>query len=47
MSERSADVNISHREMPSWDAHLEFIRRKPYTAWYLIRVDESMSARSI
>lgn len=29
-------VNISHREMPTWEEHVEFIRSVPYPLWYLI-----------
>jgi len=35
LSERTANQNISHRRMPSWAEHTEFVRRKPYLAWYL------------
>lgn len=41
LEERSAEVNISHRTMPSWRRHLAFIRARPYRAWYLIRVGET------
>ena len=34
--ERKRNVNISHREMPSWRQHCKFIARRPYAAWYLI-----------
>jgi RimJ/RimL family protein N-acetyltransferase len=37
---RSKSVNISHREMPSWKKHTEFIASKPYSAWYLILESE-------
>ena len=36
LKERTPDVNISHRDLPSWDEHLAFIASKPYTAWYII-----------
>ena len=30
------DINISHARMPTFDEHQEFVRSKPYRAWYLI-----------
>jgi RimJ/RimL family protein N-acetyltransferase len=42
LQERNADVNISHRAMPTWRQHLAFIRARPYRAWYLIRVGPSL-----
>lgn len=38
MKERQDDphVNISHAELPSWDAHLAFVRSVPYFHWDLI-----------
>jgi RimJ/RimL family protein N-acetyltransferase len=36
LQERTPDVNISHRQMPSWKEHLNFISRRPYAAWYVI-----------
>jgi hypothetical protein len=35
--ERKPNVNISHRQMPTWKQHVKFIAKKPYIAWYLIR----------
>jgi RimJ/RimL family protein N-acetyltransferase len=34
--ERPPEANISHEVMPTWEDHLDFIRSKPYRAWYLI-----------
>jgi len=39
MEERTDAVNISHRAMPTWSAHVKFVRSKPYKAWYLIEAD--------
>jgi RimJ/RimL family protein N-acetyltransferase len=41
LGERSPEVNISHRAMPSWEQHCAFVASKPYDAWYLIEVDGS------
>ena len=37
--EREAHESISHRIMPGWNEHCEFIDSKPYEAWYLIYED--------
>ncbi len=34
--ERDDTVNISHKEMPSYKDHLEFIDSTPYPYWYLM-----------
>ena len=39
MQERSPEVNISHKQLPSWEAHLKFIESRPYKAWFLVDVD--------
>jgi RimJ/RimL family protein N-acetyltransferase len=39
LAERAPEVNISHKEMPTWEAHLKFIASRPYESWYLIEVD--------
>lgn len=38
LQEREPHVNISHRVMPTWQQHCKFIARRPYAAWYLIKV---------
>ena len=38
LATRPSRVNISHRRMPTYAAHAAFLRRKPYKAWYLVRV---------
>lgn len=39
LREREPHQSISHKEMPSWDAHCSFIAGRPYLAWYLVQVD--------
>ena len=34
LKEREPNQNISHKEMPTWDAHCAFIQSRPYEAWY-------------
>lgn len=36
LSERDETVNISHRRMPTWAEHVQFVESGPYRAWYLI-----------
>lgn len=38
---RDPAVNISHRKMPTFNQHLQFIRSAPYAAWYIISDNES------
>jgi RimJ/RimL family protein N-acetyltransferase len=38
LSERSPEVNISHRAMPTPAEHAAFIASRPYAHWYLIDV---------
>lgn len=40
MEERTPVVNISHRALPDWDAHLAFVAAHPYDAWYLIEAED-------
>lgn len=39
LAERKPHQNISHKEMPSYDDHVKFVRSKPYKEWYLIYCD--------
>ncbi len=36
MKEREPEINISHRELPSFEQHRQFVTRRPYRFWYLI-----------
>jgi RimJ/RimL family protein N-acetyltransferase len=36
LAERGPEQSISHRSMPSWEAHIAFMRSKPYIGWFLI-----------
>lgn len=38
LQERKPRANISHRVMPNWKQHCKFIARRPYAAWYLIKL---------
>lgn len=39
LEEREPVESISHRGMPSFAQHCEFVRSRPYLAWYLIEAD--------
>jgi RimJ/RimL family protein N-acetyltransferase len=36
LEQRTADVNISHMRMPTYEQHLRFIGREPYREWWII-----------
>ena len=39
LTKRDPIANISHKRMPTYDEHREFVRSKPYDAWYLIKTN--------
>lgn len=34
--EREPEVNISHKVIPTFEQHLEYVKLNPYLAWYII-----------
>ena len=36
LKERDARANISHKQMPSYNSHRQFIKSEPYKRWYII-----------
>lgn len=36
LKERESSTNISHRKMPSYKEHVNFVSSKPYSKWYVI-----------
>lgn len=36
LAERQPEVNISHKEMPSFEGHEAFVRSAPFAGWWLI-----------
>ena len=44
--ERPAEACISHKVMPTYDAHCDFVDSYPYSAWYLV-VDGGLSVGAI
>ena len=39
LAERPKEANISHSTMPSYAQHEQFVRSKPYRAWFLVLND--------
>ena len=33
LKEREGHINISHKSLPEWNEHLEFIKSQPYLKW--------------
>lgn len=42
LRERDPAVNISHREMPTFQEHAAFVGSMPYAAWYIIAGDDGV-----
>ena len=40
LKNKDPNANISHKKMPSYDEHVEFVMSKPYTNWYIIKYDK-------
>jgi RimJ/RimL family protein N-acetyltransferase len=40
LSERTPEVNISHKAMPTWEQHVAFVASKPYAHWYMVDAGE-------
>ena len=40
LAEREPKESISHKKMPSYFEHIQFVDSKPYKAWYLV-IEES------
>ena len=40
LKNKDPSTNISHKKMPSYDKHIEFVMSKPYTNWYIIECDK-------
>ena len=44
LEEREPHQNISHKRMPTWREHEDFVMSVPYAAWYLCVEDEPVGA---
>lgn len=40
LEERTPEQSISHKKMPSYKEHMDFVESRPYRAWYLALVDK-------
>ena len=40
LKNKDPNANISHKKMPGYDEHIEFVASKPYTNWYIIEYDK-------
>ena len=36
LGQRTPEVNISHKKIPSYQKHVKFVLSKPYSKWYII-----------
>ena len=36
LKERNPNMNISHKNMPTYSEHIKFVKSKPYTKWNVI-----------
>lgn len=41
LAERTPEQSISHKELPSWAEHCQFINDEPYRYWWFIEHDEN------
>ena len=44
LKQRTPEQSISHKEMPSWPDHIQFIASEPYLCWYLIFDEDAVGA---
>ena len=40
LKEREGHINISHKSLPEWDEHLQFVKSKPYLEWEIILLEK-------
>lgn len=40
LKERTPEMSISHRELPTFEQHEAYVHSRPYPCWYLIEVDD-------
>ena len=39
LKERDSTVNVTPQKLPLFSEHLEFLKSKPYDAWYIIEIE--------
>jgi RimJ/RimL family protein N-acetyltransferase len=42
LKERTSEQSISHKEMPSWEDHCEFVESRPYKHWYMVESENGI-----
>jgi RimJ/RimL family protein N-acetyltransferase len=42
LGERDPLLAISHEKMPTYEEHLDFVKGRPYKAWYIIKEGEDL-----
>ncbi len=47
LEERPALASVSHKEMPTWEEHLQFVKSYPYSAWYIVEDDAGIAQGSV
>jgi len=40
LKQREGTVNISHKSLPTWEEHVEYIKNNTYQSWDIIWVDD-------
>ena len=40
LKEREGRVNISHKSLPTWEEHIEFVKNYDYITWDIIIIDD-------
>ena len=43
LDERKPVTYISHKKMPTYEEHVNFVKSSPYSKWYIIEVDGERS----
>lgn len=41
LRERDSSINISHKDLPSIEDHMRFLRSEPYRVWNLVKVKDN------
>lgn len=42
LSQRKTNESISHKKMPTFEEHVKFVSSKPYSKWYVIRLNSTI-----
>lgn len=45
LAERTPEQSISHKKIPDYNAHLDFIFSEPYYAWYLLYTYDALTVK--